>query len=115
MSFSQPACGAQAKGVNNCPRPLRPGAALDGHVGSMPLETRLSFPPQLPPRALTAYIDVSAAAAGRRSSRGMTMIGWRLVGLLAYYVLLSALAAVFAAAFATAPYWIWPAQIAASP
>ena len=37
------------------------------------------------------------------------MNGWRLVGLLAYYVLLGALAALIAAAFATAPFWIWPA------
>jgi hypothetical protein len=41
--------------------------------------------------------------------RGVTMSGWRCVGLFAYYVLLSALAVLFAAAFATAPYWIWPA------
>ena len=38
-----------------------------------------------------------------------TMSGWRFAGLFAYYVLLSALAALFAAAFATAPIWIWPA------
>jgi hypothetical protein len=37
------------------------------------------------------------------------MSGWRFVGLFAYYVLLGALAALFAAAFATAPFWIWPA------
>jgi hypothetical protein len=37
------------------------------------------------------------------------MSGWRFVGLFAYYVLLAALAALFAAAFATAPLWIWPA------
>ena len=37
------------------------------------------------------------------------MSGWRFVGLFAYYVLLAALAALFAAAFATAPFWIWPA------
>jgi hypothetical protein len=43
------------------------------------------------------------------------MSGWRLIGLYAYCVLLSALAAAFAAAFATAPYWIWPAQISANP
>ena len=41
--------------------------------------------------------------------RGVTMSGWRCIGLLAYYILLSALAVLFAAAFATAPYWIWPA------
>ena len=37
------------------------------------------------------------------------MSGRRFVGLFAYYVLLGALAALFAAAFATAPFWIWPA------
>ena len=41
--------------------------------------------------------------------RGVTMSGWRCIGLLAYYILLSALTVLFAAAFATAPYWIWPA------
>jgi hypothetical protein len=37
------------------------------------------------------------------------MSGWRFVWLFAYYVLLSALAVLFAAAFATAPLWIWAA------
>ena len=42
------------------------------------------------------------------------MSGWRLVDLCAYYVRLIALAAILAAAFATAPYSHWPAQISTS-
>ena len=38
------------------------------------------------------------------------MSGWRFAGLFAYYVLLSVLAVFLAAAFATAPYWIWPLE-----
>lgn len=45
----------------------------------------------------------------RSGGRGKTMSGWRFFGLFAYYGLLAALAALFAAAFATAPFWIWPA------
>jgi hypothetical protein len=44
-------------------------------------------------------------AASRYGGRGMTMSGWRFVSIFAWYVLLSAVAALFAAA----PYWIWPA------
>jgi hypothetical protein len=36
------------------------------------------------------------------------MSTWRFIGLYAYYVLLSALAAAIAAAVGAAPYWIWP-------
>jgi hypothetical protein len=43
------------------------------------------------------------------------MSGWRLIGLYAYCILLTALAAAFAAAFATAPYWLWPTLMSASP
>jgi hypothetical protein len=53
---------------------------------------------------LDNFIDQASQPGGR----GMTMRGWRFVGLYVYYVLLSALAVLFAAAFATAPYWIWP-------
>src|SRR4051812_24096112 len=42
-------------------------------------------------------------------SESLTMSGWRFAGLFAYYIVLSALAVIFAAAFATAPYWLWPA------
>lgn len=36
--------------------------------------------------------------------------GWRVIALLAFYVLLSALAAALSAAIGTLPYWIWPAR-----
>ena len=65
MSFSQPACGAQAKDVNSCPRPLRPSGPLDGHVGSMRLETRLLVSSATSAAGFDGYIDVNAAAAGR--------------------------------------------------
>ena len=47
-------------------------------------------------------------------NRGGNMSGWRLIGLYVYCVLLTGLATAFAAAFATAPYWIWPALKSAS-
>jgi hypothetical protein len=44
--------------------------------------------------------------AGRRHSRGVNMSGWKVLRLYMYYVTLSALAALLAAAAATLPYWI---------
>jgi hypothetical protein len=42
-----------------------------------------------------------------QSSQGKTN-DWKLVRLFLYCVVLSAVAAVFAAAFALMPYWLWP-------
>jgi hypothetical protein len=44
-----------------------------------------------------------------------SMSGWRLIVLYAYCFLLTAVAAAFAASFATAPYWLWPTLMSASP
>ena len=70
-----------------------------------------NFIDQAEKRAWFLYDSRSSAPT---LNRGGNMSGWRLIGLYVYCVLLTGLATAFAAAFATAPYWIWPALKSAS-
>lgn len=79
-------------------------AAYQGGQGSHEFRLLDNFTDQA-----ESYGSVFSTKPANATVEEFTMSGWRFVGLLAYYVLLSALAALFAAAFATAPYWIWPA------
>lgn len=42
-------------------------------------------------------------------TRSVETSGWRVIGQLTFYFLVSALAAALAAAIGTLPYWAWPA------
>ena len=60
-------------------------------------------------------LPIKPNAESCSSIEARNMSGWRLFGLYAYCLLLTALAAALSAAFATAPHWIWPAQMSGGP
>ena len=53
--------------------------------------------------------DIASRFSEDEDTRPVGASGWRVIGLCAFYVLLSALAAALSAALGTLPYWIWPA------
>jgi hypothetical protein len=54
--------------------------------------------------------DTAPRVSVDEDTRPVETSGWRVIGLCAYYTLLSAFAAALAAAIGTLPYWIWPAR-----
>lgn len=54
--------------------------------------------------------DTAPRVSVDEDTRPVETSGWRVIGLFAYYTLLSACAAALAAAIGTLPYWIWPAR-----
>jgi hypothetical protein len=54
--------------------------------------------------------DIASRFSEDEDTRQVETSGWRVIGLCAFYALLSALAALLSAAIGTLPYWIWPAR-----
>jgi hypothetical protein len=54
--------------------------------------------------------DTAPRFSEDEDTRPVETSGWRVIGLYAFYVLLSALAAALSAAIGTLPYWIWSAR-----
>jgi hypothetical protein len=52
----------------------------------------------------------TAPRFSEEDTRPVETSGWRVIGLWAFYVLLSALTAALSAAIGTLPYWVWPAH-----
>ena len=54
--------------------------------------------------------DTATLLSEDEDTRPVETSGWRVIGLYAFYVLLSGLAAALSAAIGMLPYWIWSAR-----